>query len=234
MKQQLTINFTHELEASFDYFYQQGNEMLLANLQEFVTANVNVHSQQLMYIHGPKGSGKTHLLQATCHYADLNKQNAQYLPCSQLIAMPVAFTHGLEMNHLLLIDDIQEIAADDEWQTSIFDLINRTLEQGHKIVFSGSLPADDIPFTLPDLVSRLNWGQKWLVKPLDEAQRKEMLIMRSQSRGMPMTEELANFIVMRSQQDNASIMRCLEILDTQSLAEKRKLTIPFVKSVMAW
>lgn len=133
-----------------------------------------------------------------------------------------------------MIDDVHLLAGNSEWQQTLFDLINRCLEAGNKMVFSALKPADQLALSLPDLVSRLNWGQKWALKSLSDEQRKAMLFLRSKARAIPMTDELANYIVLRCQQDNASIMNCLERLDRESLTEKRKLTIPFVKQVMSW
>lgn len=234
LKQQLTINFAFEPEASFEFFYAHGNELLVANLQQFITHQANSYSRQLLYIHGPHGSGKSHLLQSVCHFAGELKKTAQYLPADQLIQLPREFTFGLEVNDLLVVDDVDLFSTDLEWQKNLFDLINRCLEQGCKMIFSALKPADDVGFELPDLLSRLNWGEIWLLKPLSDEQRQAMLKLRSEARGIPMNDELASYIILRCQQDNASILKCLERLDKESLTEKRRLTIPFVKNVMGW
>ncbi|KMT66371.1 DnaA regulatory inactivator Hda [Catenovulum maritimum] len=234
MKQQLTIDFALQLEATFEHFFAADNQVLIDNLKQFVETESDIPSKQLFYIHGGKGAGKSHVLQALCHFADQKDKLAQYLPANQLLDMSPEFTLGLENCELLLIDDVQLFQHSPIWQTTIFDLINRCIEAGNKIIFTANKPADQIDFTLPDLVSRLNWGQKWPLYALDDEQRKAMLTLRSQARGIPMSDELANFIVLRCQQDNASILSCLDKLDKESLLEKRKITIPFVKSVMSW
>ncbi|WP_440904124.1 DnaA regulatory inactivator Hda [Catenovulum sp. SX2] len=234
MKQQLTIDFAFEPEAQLNSFYAAGNEVLVASLQQLIQQKAQSHAQNLAFIHGPAGCGKSHLLQALCQYADDLNISAQYLPGKVIQQMPPEFSQGLEANDLLLVDDIDAIANDSSWQTSMFDLINRSLELEHKIIFASALPADAVGFSLPDLVSRLNWGQKWAIQPLDELARQQMLQQRSEHRGIAMPDELASYIILRCQQDNASIIKCLDVLDQQSLAEKRKLTIPFVKSVMGW
>ncbi|EWH09984.1 DNA replication initiation factor [Catenovulum agarivorans DS-2] len=234
MKQQLTIDFLYEPEAQLSSFYASGNEVLIASLQQLIQQQANSHAQNLAFVHGPMGCGKSHLLQALCQYADELNVSAQYIPCKVVKQMPTEFTYGLEANELLLIDDVDEFALDGNWQRALFDLINRCLELEHKVIFAARLPADAVGFNLPDLVSRLNWGQKWAIQPLNEQQRQYMLQQRSEHRGIAMPDELASYIVLRCQQDNASIIQCLDVLDQQSLAEKRKLTIPFVKSVMGW
>ncbi len=234
LKQQLTIDFAFEPEASFEFFYPAENQLLVENLKQFLTLESEQYSRQLLYLHGLTGSGKSHLLQALCHYAGTLGKTAQYLPADQLIQLPQEFTLGLEVNDLLVIDDVDLFVSDFSWQKSLFDLINRCLEQGCKLLFSAKVPAADVGFELPDLVSRLNWGEIWLLKPLTEEQRQAMLQLRSEARGIPMSDELASYIVLRCQQDNASILKCLERLDKESLTEKRRLTIPFVKNVMGW
>ncbi|MCU4674689.1 DnaA regulatory inactivator Hda [Catenovulum sp. 2E275] len=234
MKKQLTINFAFEPEASFEYFYPADNALLVANLKQFINLESQQYSRQLLYIHGASGCGKSHILQAICHFADELGKTAQYLPAEQLMQLPKEFTLGLESNDLLVIDDVDLLVSDYDWQQALFDLINRCLEQGCKLLFSAKLPASDVGFELPDLISRLNWGEIWLLKPLSDVQRQAMLQLRSEARGIPMSDDLASYIVLRCQQDNASILKCLERLDKESLTEKRRLTIPFVKNVMGW
>lgn len=234
LKQQLTINFAFEPEASFDFFYAQGNQLLVENLKQFINQDSQQYSRQLLYLHGMTGCGKTHLLHAVCHHCDEAGKTAQYLPAEQLMQLPQEFTFGLENNDLLVVDDVDLFVNSFEWQKNLFDLINRCLEQNCKLIFSAKKPADDVGFELPDLVSRLNWGEIWLLKPLSDEQRQAMLQLRAQGRGIPMSDELASYIILRCQQDNASILSCLECLDKESLTEKRRLTIPFVKNVMGW
>ncbi|WP_017445988.1 DnaA regulatory inactivator Hda [Gayadomonas joobiniege] len=233
-QQQLTIDFKFEIEANFDLFYGKGNELLLASLQAFVASDARTASQQIIYLYGPKGSGKSHLLQAACHLAEQKSLTSQYLPSHYLLQMPLEFTFGLEHNQLIVVDDVDTLKINHTWQAGLFDLINRVIEQGHKIIFAASVPANESGIELPDLISRLNWGQKWRVRPLGDEARMQMLKMRAQARGIPMQEEVASFIINRCQQDNASIMACLNKLDKQSLAKKRRFTIPFVKEVMQW
>lgn len=233
-QQQLTIDFKFEIEANFNLYFEQGNELLVSSLQEFVRHAAVRPSHQIFYLYGPKGSGKSHLLQAACHLAEELKLTSQYLPCQQLLQMPVEFTLGLELNQLLVIDDVDLIHRDMVWQTGLFDLINRVLEQGHKILFSAAMAGNETGMGLPDLISRLNWGQKWRIAALDDRARMKMLVMRAQARGIPMQDEVASFIITRCQQDNASILACLNRLDQQSLAKKRRFTIPFVKEAMQW
>ena len=70
------------------------------------------------------------------------------------------------------------------------------------------------------------------LKPLDDAQRMQALRLRAQQRGFEMPYETASYLLRRLPRDLSALMSLLERLDTASLAAQRKLTVPFVKSVL--
>lgn len=51
--------------------------------------------------------------------------------------------------------------------------------------------------------------------------------------GLELREDTALFMVQRLGRDLVSLIDCLERLDKASIAAQRKLTIPFVKAVLA-
>jgi DnaA family protein len=56
--------------------------------------------------------------------------------------------------------------------------------------------------------------------------------LRATARGMEMNDEVANFIINRSSRSAKELFSLLDVLDRKSLADKRKLTIPFVREVI--
>jgi DnaA family protein len=234
INEQLTIDFAVDSDLNLTNFYPKNNETLISALSEFVTNKAQLPANSIFYMHGLSGSGKSHVLQALCQLATENQLSSLYLPIDAFRLYQVEATLGMENLNLLCIDDVDLIKGDQIWQQAIFDLINRVLEQNNKIIFTSSLPPAECGFELADLVSRLQWGQTWCLKPLDDQQQIDMMIFRAKCKGIGLGEDVAQFIHHRLSRQPKVIMECLESLDKSSLEAKRKLTIPFVKDVMGW
>jgi DnaA family protein len=91
---------------------------------------------------------------------------------------------------------------------------------------------DQSGFGLADLASRLGWGVTYSLKPLGEDDVLKALTSRAAARGLELPEETAQFLLRRFPRDLSSLFVLLDALDVASLVEQRRLTIPFVKSVL--
>ncbi|HNN86983.1 MAG TPA: DnaA regulatory inactivator Hda, partial [Pseudomonadales bacterium] len=70
--------------------------------------------------------------------------------------------------------------------------------------------------------------------PLSEEEKLQAFKMRAQIRGIELSDDVLNFIIQRTARDMLTLFECLQSLDTLSLEEKRRVTIPFVKNVFGW
>ena len=141
---------------------------------------------------------------------------------------------NLEAIDLLAIDDIDTIAGDRDWEVALFHLYNRVRDQGHGIlVIAGKQSPTHLNITLPDLRSRLAWGMSFQLHPLDEADKISTLIQRAHSLGLQLSDSVAQFLVTRCSRNMSDLIDILARLDNASLAAQRRLTIPFVKQVLA-
>ncbi|WP_111978506.1 DnaA regulatory inactivator Hda [Algibacillus agarilyticus] len=234
IQNQLTIDFAVDREDSLENFYTQGNEVLISALADFVQAKSLKPSDSILYIYGQRGTGKSHLLQAISQFTADQNIICQYIPMKAFVQYDCDATLGMEQFDILCVDDIDLLNINHDWQQAMFDLINRVVENGKKIIFSAKSKPADCQFHLADLVSRLEWGAIWRLEMLSDEQQIELMQFRANCKGMVLADDVANFIHVRLSRDPHIIMQCLEKLDKLSLEAQRRLTIPFVKSVMNW
>ncbi|MFC7160251.1 HdaA/DnaA family protein [Pseudidiomarina halophila] len=71
------------------------------------------------------------------------------------------------------------------------------------------------------------------VHALDDADKVRALQVRARAMGLELRSDTALFMVQRLGRDLVSLIDCLQRLDKASIAAQRKLTIPFVKAVLA-
>ena len=151
---------------------------------------------------------------------------------TRLLELTPAVFDGLEQMALVCLDDVDATAGTADWERALFDLFNRLRDSGSTLLVSAVKRPDQSGFNLPDLVSRLGWGVTYVLKPLDDVDVIKALTYRAAARGLELPEDTAQFLLRRFPRDLPSMFALLDTLDVASLIEQRRLTIPFVKSVL--
>lgn len=228
MNKQLALAIQLNEEATLSNFNWGSNSLLKQQLQNMLS----LKDDRLLYLWGPKGSGKSHLLQACCQAVN-STQSAIYLPLTLLKEWGPSTIEGLEDQSLICIDDIQTIANNSEWEEALFHLYNRIkdMEQG-LLIISGNLPPAMMPIRLADLRSRLGWGLVIQLNELSDEEKINTLKLHAKQRGFDLPETVGQFLLNRCSRNMHDLHLLLNRLDDVSLAEQRKITIPFVKNTL--
>jgi len=188
--------------------------------------------EAVIYLHGPAGSGKSHLLQACCH---VDGADTLYLPLQALSAYdPAEVLQGIESLHRICLDDLQAVAGNAAWEHALFDLMNRARENDCRLVVAARTAPAALGVALPDLQSRLAWGIVFQLARPDDGQKARVLRFRAARRGLSLSPAVSRYIVSRAPRDMVRLLEVLDRLDEASLAQQRALSIPFVKNAMGW
>ncbi len=230
--QQLSLGVSLNDDATFENYYVapgSSNAQVVACLQ----AQLAPGGEPLVFVWGDPGTGLTHLLQAACHSAQDLGLSIQYLPLRDLIGFaPEHLLDGLEALDLICLDGLDLVAGNPGWEQALFGFFNRMRDNGRRLLISAHQGPRELPIALPDLQSRLNWGVTYQLQELDDSEKQAALQLRAKARGLELSDEVAQFILHRAPRDLNELFCFLNRLDDASLAEQRKLTIPFVKQVL--
>lgn len=188
--------------------------------------------EQFIYLVGNGGFGKSHLLQAVCHRAPEHHVSVLYLPLQEHLWLSAKVLDGLEQLALICIDDIDAIAGQPEWEEALFHLYNRVRDQHGRMIVAAKHPALQTPIVLPDLKTRLSWGLNYTLTEMEDEEKLQALQLHAKARGLDLDEAVGRFLLKRCPRDLKALFTTLEQLDQASLAEQRRLTIPFVKQVL--
>ena len=231
---QLALSVQLPDDETFDSYLSQANNKVASQLALFIENSVSSDSNlpRCFYLFGLSGVGKSHLLHASSAYAAQLGKTSVSLSCVELLQLPVAVLEGLEKINVICLDDIQLLNESTVWQQAIFDLYNRVLEQNNCMVISGDQSVGQLGLTLPDLISRLSWGLTEQLKPLTDSEKITALQYRASKRGLMLSDDAANFLLNRLSREMTNLIACLDLLDKASIREQRKITIPFIKTVL--
>ncbi|MCL9683794.1 DnaA regulatory inactivator Hda [Legionella maioricensis] len=228
MNTQLALTIKLNDEATLTDFNWENNTLLQQQLQSMLT----LQEDRLLYLWGPKGSGKSHLLQACCQAVNL-VQSAIYLPLTLLKEWGPQTIEGLEEQTLICIDDIDVIAHDAAWEEALFHLYNRIKdEEKSLLIISGNQPPAMLAINLADLRSRLAWGLVIQLNELSDEEKINTLKLHAFKRGFDLPDGVAQFLLNRCSRNMHDLHQLLNRLDDASLAAHRKITIPFVKDIL--
>jgi DnaA-homolog protein len=212
----------------FETYHEGANGAAVAGLSQLVHGS----AQAPLWIHGPAGVGKSHLLQAACALAGKRGLTSAYLPFAASAELVPGMLIGLEQLDLVALDDVDAIAGQPAWEQGLFTLYNELLEPGGRLLCSAREPPAGVAFALPDLASRLSACVVHRLQPLAEHDQGLALRRRAEHRGLELPDETLSYLTRRAPRDFAALCRLLDELDTEALAAQRRLTVPFVREVL--
>ena len=188
---QLSLNLDIKRDASLSDFAGPGWSTIIDAVRQL---HVGLVGQ--LYLFGSPCTGKSHLLSAICEsYIEMDR-TAICLSLSELIQTDVSVLASLESFEIIAIDDLEAIRYSRAWQEAIFHLINRSREGQSQLVFAARTPASELPFELPDLLTRLIQAPAFRVpEGHDLADRQAMLSSILRRRGWQFDERITEHLL---------------------------------------
>ncbi len=228
---QLTLNVNLRDGFIFDSYFvapENKNTEVVSVLKSIFTSS----KVQQNIIWGEKSSGKTHLLQACCAKATETHHSVSYIPLKDFKAFGAEVLEGLSQSNLLVIDDIEEVLKDKDWEIALFNLINITRENEQSLLLSSVENPRKLNCILPDLASRLIWGGSYQLQALSDEEKPRALQARAEQRGFNLSDRVIEYVYRRYPRDIESLMEILNKLDEESLRQKSLITVPFAKEIL--
>ncbi|MFT4954253.1 MAG: chromosomal replication initiator protein [Brevundimonas sp.] len=162
---------------TFDAFVEgPGNAFALAIARQ--TASWAEGHFNPVFLCGPYGHGKTHLLNAIAWEAQRLRPNAKviYLTAERFLSTFVravqdrqtaAFKESLRSADMLLLDDVQFVGGKSSTQEELLNTLTALIEDGKRVVMAGDKPPTAMTDIEPRLRSHLAAGLTCPVEPAD-------------------------------------------------------------------
>lgn len=161
-----------------------------------------------LFLYGPVGLGKTHLLHAIGHQiaAKHPRLALHYLTAEQFVNQLInslrfksmhAFRERFRSIDVLLVDDVQFLANKERTQEEFFHTFNALFEGKQQIILTCDRYPKEVDRLEPRLKSRLGWGLSVAIEPPDFETRAAILLAKAQGKGVDLPEAVAALIAKR-------------------------------------
>ena len=196
-----------------------------------------------LFIYGPTGVGKTHLMQAIANevYAKNPNKKILYTTSEEFTtevveAIRTNNTGNMKKKFreldLLIIDDIQFVAGKDKVQEELFHTFNILVDKAAQIVLSSDRPPAEMKQVEKRLLSRFSGGLTVDIGSPDFELRTAILLIKAKKYGVLLTMEVAKMIAQKTQ-DARGLEGLLLRIVTQAQAADAEITEDLVTSVLS-
>ena len=164
---QLPLGIRLRDDATFANFYPGANAAALGYVERVCSPEAG-WSDELIYLWGNAGVGRSHLLQAACLRVEQRGELAVYLPLAEVAEYGPALLDNLEQSELVCLDDLEAVAGDPVWEEALFHLFNRLRDSGRRLLLAADASPREIAIQLPDLKSRLSLSLVFQLQELSD------------------------------------------------------------------
>lgn len=198
------VKITHTSEYTFDNFIV-GSSNKFAHAACLSVATNPANSYNPLFIYGPSGLGKTHLLYAIINEIHKNNPdfNIIYVKGDEFTNQMIEsigkghtaeFRERFRKADVLLIDDIHFIAGKESTQEEFFHTFNDLYEHHKQIILTSDRPARDIQHLEERLRTRFEWGLPADIQPPDFELRVAIMRNKAEALGTSFPIEVLNFL----------------------------------------
>ncbi len=207
-------------------------------------ANVDSYAYNPLFIYGPSGIGKTHLLYAITNHIKKTRPELKILYLKgedftnemiDSIARKTTpqFREKYRTADVLCIDDIQFIAGRDSTQEEFFHTFNALYEDHKQIILTSDRPPKDIKTLEDRLKSRFEWGITADIQPPDPDLRAAILKKKAEQMNIQLTPEVVNFLAENLKSNIRQVEGAIKKLGALSLLTGTPITIELAKNSIA-
>ncbi len=196
-----------------------------------------------LFLFGPTGLGKTHLMNAIGLQTKMNHPDRTVLYVSAEVFTQQFtdacrnnttndFTHFYQLIDVLLIDDIHKLAGKTKTQDAFFQVFNHLHQSGKQLVISSDKPPVELLGIEQRLLSRFKWGLAADLQVPDVETRIAILKKKIHANGVEMPQEVIEYIAYSISTNVREMEGVLNSLLAQSILNKKTITIELARKMI--
>lgn len=240
---QLVFDFPVNPKYSFENFVVCAGNTTAFQFARRLTDECGI-TDNLLYLYGPAGSGKTHLLMATgallcarvglttipcISFKDIDEIYGGEYPAEEVSKLAARFRNA----PALLVDDIHLIPDQASVRVEIWQLFNDFYNAGKPIVVTGFFPPKELPNIDGHLISRLLWGLVARIDISDDDSRRLIMKKLAEDRQVVLPADVIDYLLIHIRRDVPSLIEALDAISRYALAAKRKISLRLAREALA-
>ncbi len=221
-----------------------GNSNKFAQAACYAVAKEPAKHYNPLFIYGPSGLGKTHLLYAIANYIMEKHPSLEiaYVKGEEFTNQMIDaisknatknFRERYRMCDVLLIDDIQFIAGREATQEEFFHTFNDLYENKKQIIMTSDRPPRDINTLEERLKTRFEWGLIADIKPPDAELRVAILKSKLKTVGLTLDEECLTFLADSIHSNVRQLEGAVKMIAAQVFLSGATISVPMIRACIA-
>ena len=230
----------YNFEYTFDNFIV-GNSNKFAHAACTAVADNPATNYNPLFIYGPSGLGKTHLMSAVVNEIKKKKDDLSvvYIKGEDFTNELIESLSKQQMNKfrdkyrtcdILLIDDIQFIAGKNSTQEEFFHTFNSLYEDHKQIILSSDRPPKDIQLLEERLKTRFEWGLIADIEPPDLELRVAIIKKKAEQVSLDIPNEVLTFLAENLRSNIRQIEGAIKKLSALSFLSGKSISMELAKS----
>ncbi len=221
-------------DFTFNNFAVSGSNQLATVSAQTVAGNIG-KSYNPLFIYGPVGVGKTHLMHAIANkvYVDNPSQKIIYITSEEFTNEVVEAIRSNDTGrmkkrfrsaNLLIIDDIQFVEGKEKVQEELFHTFNILIDKGSQIALSSDRPPHEIKKLEKRLSSRFAGGLTVDIAKPDFELKTAILLIKAKKFGFDLPIDVAKYLAEQAT-DTRSLEGLLLRVVTEAKTKNETLTL---------
>jgi chromosomal replication initiator protein len=202
-----TKSFDSQLNPryNFENYCNGSSNQIARTIAESIANDPTNKTFNPLFIFGPTGVGKTHLIQAVGIRIKENNPSARvlYVTARFFQSQYTAANHKGQINNFfhfyqsidtLIIDDVQDLAGKPETQNTFFHIFNQLHQNNRQIILSSDCAPSEMDGFEARLLSRFKWGAAAELDRPDTELRRKVLIKKAQQDGLDLPADVIEYV----------------------------------------
>jgi chromosomal replication initiator protein len=234
------LPMNYNFEYTFDNFIV-GNSNKFAHAACTAVAERPATNYNPLFIYGPSGLGKTHLMSAVVNEIKKKKPNIRvvYVKGDEFTNQMIESLSKHEMHKfhnkyrncdILLIDDVQFIAGKESTQEEFFHTFNTLYEERKQIILSSDRPPKDIQTLEERLKTRFEWGLIADIQPPDLELRIAIIKKKAEQINIELPPEVLTFLAENLRSNIRQLEGAIKRLSALSFFYGKTITMELAKN----
>ena len=244
-KQPDTQDFDPQLNPryTFEKYCSSDSNKIARSIGMAIGDNPSLKTFNPLFVFGPSGVGKTHLIQAIGIRIKERNPHARVLYVtarlfqSQYTAAAAkninSFFHFYQSIDCLIIDDIQDLQNMPGTQNTFFHIFNHLHQHDRQIIMSSDCAPAEMEGFEARLLSRFKWGMQVELERPDITLRRDVLKLKAEQDGLAIPGEVTEYIASNVTQSVRELEGIVVSLMAHATVLNREISLDLARRVMS-